>query len=64
MSYKVRLDDGDVSIDDLSARNVSLVRVERMDRAHYWMMLEVGGKEHHYDVTFKRGRIRIAERRP
>ncbi len=43
------------SVDDLVARNVSLLRIERMSDDAYWMMFEIDGKQYNIDLYVRPG---------
>ncbi len=47
--------DDEDSVDDLVARNVSLLRIERMDDDSYWMMFEIDGVQHNIDFSVRPG---------
>lgn len=47
--------DDESSVDDLTARDVSLLRIERMNDDAYWLMFVVDGKQYHLDLYVKPG---------
>lgn len=56
-------DEDEMSVDDLTARDVSLLRLEQMNDDHYWLMFTVDGKDHHIDLFIKSGSRKDKTRR-
>lgn len=54
VSWRADHDDAE-SVDDLTAKNVSKLRLERMGEEAYWLMFVVDGKEHHIDLYIHPG---------
>ena len=45
----------ETSVDDLTARDVSVLRLEQMSDTYYWLMFEIAGKQHHIDLFVQAG---------